>query len=188
MIAGVDEVGRGCIAGPVIAAAVILDPFRPVEGLMDSKKLTPGQREALAQSIKTRALAWMVARAEVSEIDAINILQASLLAMARALTGLKMQPDWVIVDGCHFPPIALPGETMVRADEHIPSVSAASILAKVARDDEMRFLDQIQPGYEFGRHKGYPTRLHQEKLQLLGASDMHRTSFAPVRKILDLTF
>ncbi|MGR9114441.1 MAG: ribonuclease HII [Gammaproteobacteria bacterium] len=184
-IAGVDEVGRGCIAGPVVAAAVILDPARPIEGLTDSKKLSAKQRETLAQEIKNRALAWGIARAEPSEIDQINILRASLLAMARAVASLKIEPDWVLVDGNHFPPITVPGETVVQGDSLIPAISAASILAKVARDSEMQFLDLLHPEFEFSRHKGYPTKLHQEKLCLCGITALHRTTFAPVKKILN---
>lgn len=176
--------GRGCIAGPVVAAAVILDPDRPIEGLTDSKKLTSKQRQTLARLIKQRALAWAVARAEPSEIDRINILQASLLAMARAVASLEPTPDWVMVDGNQYPPIALPGETIIQGDTLVPAISAASILAKVARDNEMEFLDALYPGYEFKRHKGYPTKLHQDKLQQWGVAAIHRTSFAPVRKCL----
>jgi len=177
-------VGRGCLAGPVVAAAVILDPDCPIEGLTDSKRLTPKQRQVLAQTIKERALAWAIARAEPSEIDRINILQASLLAMARAVTSLELVPDWVMVDGNQYPPITLPGETIIQGDSLIPAISAASILAKVARDDEMEFLDYLYPGYEFKRHKGYPTQLHQKKLQQWGVTVLHRASFAPVKKIL----
>ena len=176
--------GRGCLAGPVVAAAVILDPGCPIEGLTDSKRLTPKQRQVLAQTIKERALAWAIARAEPSEIDRINILQASLLAMARAVTSLELVPDWVMVDGNQYPPIALPGETIIQGDSLIPAISAASILAKVARDDEMQFLDALYPEYEFKCHKGYPTKLHQEKLQQWGVTVLHRVSFAPVKKIL----
>ena len=185
MIAGVDEAGRGCLAGPVMAAAVILDVDCPIEGLTDSKKLTAKQRQDLAYLIKKKSLAWAVARSEPSEIDRINILQASLLAMARAIASLKHVPDWVAVDGNQYPPIALPGETIVRGDSLIPAISAASILAKVARDDEMQFMDCLYPSFEFGRHKGYPTKLHQEKLQKWGVTVIHRTSFAPVKKILN---
>lgn len=163
---------------------MILDPVRPIDGLTDSKKLTAKQRQILAQTIKQTALAWAVARAEASEIDRINILQASLLAMARAVSCLKVMPDRVMVDGIHYPPINLPGETVVQGDALIAAISAASILAKVARDEEMQFLDCLYPDYEFKRHKGYPTKLHLEKLQLWGVTPLHRTSFAPVKKVL----
>lgn len=184
-IAGVDEVGRGCLAGAVFAAAVVLDPEKPITGLRDSKKISASQREALAAAIKRDALCWAVARAEPSEIDRINILHAALLAMARAVKSLEFTPDWLIVDGNRYPPIDVPGETMVKGDALVPAVSAASILAKVARDSEMTFLEQLCPGYGFDVHKGYPTRLHQQKLKQLGVTPFHRKSFAPVRVLLE---
>ena len=184
IIAGVDEVGRGCIVGPVIAAAVILDSVQPIPGLTDSKKLTAKKREILAVTIKQKALAWSIARAEPSEIDSINILQASLLAMKRAVQSLSIQPTWLKVDGNQYPDIACPGETIIQGDLLIAEISAASILAKVYRDNEMLILDALYPGYEFEKHKGYPTKLHKEKLNILGITEQHRRSFSPVKQFL----
>lgn len=184
MIAGLDEVGRGCIAGAVVAAAVILDPERPVEGLMDSKKLTASKRVKLAQEIKSKALCWAIGRAEASEIDQINILQASLLAMARAYSTLAIRPDWVQVDGKQYPDIDCPGETIIQGDAKEAVISAASILAKVYRDNEMAVLDQLYPEYLFTKHKAYPTKLHLEVIQQQGVTDLHRRSYAPVKKVL----
>ncbi len=184
IIAGVDEVGRGCIVGSVIASAVILDPARPISGLTDSKKLTAKRREYLAATIKQNALAWSIARAEPSEIDAINILQASLLAMKRAVQSLALQPNWLKVDGNQYPDVGCPGETIIQGDLLVAEISAASILAKVYRDNEMLVLDSLYPGYEFAKHKGYPTKLHKEKLILLGVTEQHRRSFAPVKQVL----
>ena len=184
IIAGVDEVGRGCIVGPVIAAAVILDPAQPIAGLTDSKKLTAKKRELLAITIRQQALAWSVARAEPSEIDSINILQASLLAMQRAVQSLSIQPSWVKVDGNQYPDMNYPGETIIQGDLLVAEISAASILAKVYRDNEMSVLDALYPGYEFNKHKGYPTKLHKEKLNILGVTEQHRRSFAPVKQML----
>ena len=184
IIAGVDEVGRGCIVGPVIAAAVILDSTQPISGLTDSKKITAKKRELLAVTIKQNALAWSIARAEPSEIDSINILQASLLAMKRAVQSLSVQPTWVKVDGNQYPDIASPGETIIQGDLLIAEISAASILAKVYRDNEMSVLDALYPGYEFEKHKGYPTKLHKEKLSVLGITEQHRRSFSPVKQFL----
>lgn len=183
LVAGVDEVGRGCIVGPVIAAAVVLDNRKPIAGLTDSKKLSAKRREQLAVLVRENALDYAIGRAEPSEIDRINILQASLLAMRRAVTMLKYKPDWVQVDGTFYPPIAYPGETVIQGDLHIAAISAASILAKVARDREMSLLDALYPGYGFADHKGYPTRLHLERLQTLGATELHRKTFAPVKKL-----
>lgn len=183
-IAGIDEVGRGCIAGPVIAAAVILDPDKPITGLTDSKKLSEKRREALAEQIKVNALAWAVGRAEASEIDRINILQATMLAMQRAFSQLSVQPDYIKVDGNRLPPIACAGEAVVQGDALIAEISAASILAKVSRDQEMQVLERLYPGYGFALHKGYPTQFHNEALQRLGVTPQHRTSFAPVKKAL----
>ncbi|MBS3951448.1 MAG: ribonuclease HII [Methylomicrobium sp.] len=184
MIAGVDEVGRGCIAGPVVAAAVILNPDCLISGLTDSKKLTAKRRTFLAGQIKAKALCWSVGRAEASEIDRMNILQASLLAMARALSGLGITPEWVMVDGSYYPPVSIPGETVIKGDLLIPCISAASILAKVARDNEMSFIEGVYPGYDFDSHKGYPTKKHLEQIQTLGVLPIHRRSFAPVKKVL----
>jgi ribonuclease HII len=184
LIAGIDEVGRGCIAGPVIAAAVILDTAKPVSGLTDSKKLSPQRREYLARLIRENSLDYAIGRAEASEIGRLNILQASLLAMARAVAMLSVKPDWVRVDGQFYPPIAYPGETGVKGDLLVAEISAASILAKVARDREMAFLDVLYPGYGLAEHKGYPTQLHLDRLQALGAAELHRKTFAPVKGIL----
>lgn len=181
LIVGLDEVGRGCIVGPVIAAAVILGPGVVLDGLADSKTLSPRRREVLASSIRERAFAWALGRAEPSEIDDINILQASMLAMRRAYDALPCKSDWAKVDGNRYPDLPCPGEAIVDGDRSEPEISAASILAKVARDREMDILDALYPGYEFARHKGYPTALHKAKLRQLGATPMHRRSFAPVR-------
>lgn len=182
---GLDEVGRGCIAGPVIAAAVIL-PTREdwLKELTDSKKLTPAKREKLADIIRTRALDWSVGRAEVTEIDRINILEASMLAMARACKGLSLKPDHALVDGNRYPPLDIPGSAIIGGDALIPEISAASILAKVVRDNEMVLMDQLFPGYGFSIHKGYPTRLHKDLLKRLGVSPLHRSSFKPVQLLL----
>jgi len=184
VIAGIDEVGRGCIVGAVISAVVILDPDKPISGLTDSKKLTEKKRKLLASLIKKNAKAWAVGRAEPCEIDQINILQATLLAMSRAYSQLEVKPDWVQVDGTFYPDIPCAGETIVKGDLKVAEISAASIIAKVARDDEMSTLDLLYPGYEFCRHKGYPTKLHLEKLQSLGVTEQHRKSFGPVKRLL----
>jgi len=176
-------VGRGCIAGPVVAAIVVLGPHVFIEGLADSKKLAPHHREALASLIKEKAKAWAIGRAEASEIDRINILQASLLAMRRAFEALSIKPDWVKVDGNRYPQIPCPGEAIVGGDQTVPEISAASILAKVARDAEMQILDALYPGYHFAVHKGYPTALHKAKLSELGVTPAHRQSFAPVASL-----
>jgi len=183
-VAGVDEVGRGPLAGPVVAAAVILDPARPIEGLTDSKVLTARRREQLAPIICERALAWSIGRAEVEEIDGINILQASLLAMRRAVEGLVIQPDHVQVDGNRCPQLACSVEAIVKGDLHVPVIGAASIVAKVIRDQEMVELDGRYPEYGFARHKGYPTREHLVALREHGVLAEHRRSFAPVRAML----
>ena len=184
-LAGVDEVGRGPLAGPVVAAAVILDPDRPIEGLKDSKQLSGKRREALAMQIRERALAWSLGRAEVEEIDRINILQASLLAMQRAVAGLSLVPALVLVDGNHCPPVDCPVDSVVKGDALVPAISAASILAKVSRDQEMVALDGLYPGYGLAGHKGYPSKLHLEALQRLGVTPIHRRSYAPVRRLLE---
>jgi ribonuclease HII len=185
LIAGVDEAGRGPLAGPVAAAAVILDPERPIAGLADSKRLTPLQREALNPEIRAKALAFAVAFASVEEIDRINILQASLLAMQRAVENLGVTPQRVLVDGNRCPRLACEVEAIVRGDCSVPAISAASILAKVARDREMLVLDGAHPGYGFARHKGYPTREHLAALRELGPCVLHRRSFRPVRLLLE---
>jgi len=185
LIAGIDEVGRGCLVGAVVAAAVILDPDKkPIIGLTDSKKLTEKRRQALDITIKNNALAWAIGRAEASEIDRLNILQASLLAMQRAFNALSVKPDWVKVDGNQYPLIDCEGETIIKGDLSEAAISAASIIAKVYRDHEMQVLDQLYPGYEFSKHKGYSTKLHQQKLQQLGITTLHRKSFSPVKKLL----
>jgi len=184
LIAGVDEAGRGPLAGPVAAAAVILDPERPIDGLADSKRLTPDQREALDQELRDRALAFAVAFATVEEIDRINILQASLLAMQRAVENLGITPQRALVDGNRRPRLTCPVETIVKGDATVAVISAASILAKVARDRKMLMLDDKFPGYGFARHKGYPTRTHLAALRALGPCALHRRSFRPVRELL----
>lgn len=184
-IAGVDEVGRGPLAGPVVAAAVILDPNRPIEGLKDSKKLSKKRREALAEIIKSQALAWAFGRAEASEIDEINILQASLLAMKRAVEALPIAPHKVLVDGNKCPDLAYPTEAIIKGDQKIASISAASIIAKVSRDQEMCELDVIYPGYGFSQHSGYPTKQHLEALTKIGISPHHRMSFRPVADLIE---
>jgi len=184
LVAGVDEVGRGPLCGAVVTAAVILDPLRPIEGLNDSKKLTQARREALFPIIQERALAWCIARAEVEEIDQLNILHATMLAMQRAVAGLAIQPDRVLVDGNRCPVLPMRSEPVIQGDGRVPAISAASILAKVARDREMVDLDQLYPGYGIAQHKGYPTPIHLAALRELGASVIHRRSFAPVREAL----
>ena len=181
---GVDEAGCGPLAGPVYAAAVILDAALPVAGLADSKKLTPRRREALALEIRSRAVAWAVASASVEEIDTLNILQASLLAMRRAVELLTVTPGQVLVDGLHRPRLAIPVRAIVRGDATMAEIAAASILAKVARDREMLALHQRHPQYGFDRHKGYPTSAHLAALREHGVSIVHRRSFAPVRALL----
>jgi ribonuclease HII len=183
---GVDEAGRGPLAGPVFAAAVILDPRRRVRGLADSKVLTPLRREELAEEIRSRAIAWAVAAASVEEIDAFNILRASLLAMRRAVEALGVKPERVLVDGLHRPELAIPMRTIVGGDATVASISAASILAKVSRDAAMRTLHHEHPLYGFDRHKGYTTDEHLAALRAHGACAVHRRSFAPVRAVLGL--
>ncbi|HEC17888.1 MAG TPA: ribonuclease HII [Gammaproteobacteria bacterium] len=184
-VAGLDEVGRGPLAGPVVTAAVILDPDRPIAGLADSKALSEKRREALYEEIVVKARAWAVGRAEVHEIDEINILQATLLAMQRAVAGLTLQPDHVLVDGNRCPELPCSAEAIVKGDGKIPAISAASIIAKVSRDREMVLLDAEYPGYGFARHKGYPTLAHMEALRERGVTPIHRRSFAPVRRALN---
>ncbi len=184
LVAGVDEAGRGPLAGPVMAAAVILDPSRPIMGLADSKILPESRREELALEIRAYALAWTVASASVEEIDRLNILQASLLAMKRAVSALDPAPTEALIDGNRAPQLACAARAIVRGDVTEPAISAASILAKVARDAEMLALDSRYPGYEFGRHKGYPTARHLAALERLGVSPVHRRSFGPVRRLL----
>ena len=184
LVAGVDEAGRGPLAGPVIAAAVILDANSPIDGLTDSKQLSETRREQLAATIKRYALAWAVGRSEVEEIDAINILQASMLAMQRAVASLPISPEHVLVDGNRCPNFQCKATAIVKGDLLVPAISAASIIAKVTRDNEMIQLDQQYPGYGLLGHKGYPTKKHLEALHRLGVSPIHRRSFGPVKKLL----
>lgn len=184
LIAGVDEVGRGPLAGDVVAAAVILDPARSIAGLADSKQLSQARREALYDLILSQALASAVARASVAEIDSLNILQASLLAMQRAVTALQRQPDFVYVDGNRLPRWDYRSEAVVKGDGRIAAIAAASILAKVTRDRELTALDAVYPGYGLAQHKGYPTPTHLQALRELGPSPIHRRSFGPVRDLL----
>jgi ribonuclease HII len=185
LIAGVDEVGRGPLAGDVVAAAVILDPQRPIRGLADSKLLTPERREALYGLIMARALATSVARASVLEIDSINILHASMLAMHRAVSALHIQPAFVYVDGNRLPRWEYKSEAVVQGDNRIAAIAAASIIAKVTRDRELTALDAEYPGYGFAQHKGYATAMHLEALKNLGPTPIHRRSFMPVKDLLD---
>ncbi|RRJ85097.1 ribonuclease HII [Aestuariirhabdus litorea] len=185
LVAGVDEVGRGPLCGDVVTAAVILDPECPIEGLNDSKKLTEKRREVLFELIQERALAWSIARASVEEIDRLNILQATLLAMQRAVAGLGIAPQLALIDGNRCPKLPCEAQAVVQGDGRVAEISAASILAKVTRDREMLELDRRYPGYGIARHKGYPTAVHLEALQRLGVTDSHRRSFAPVRRCLE---
>ena len=184
MICGVDEAGRGPLAGPVVAAAVILDPARPIVGLADSKKLTAKRREQLALEIREKALAWAVAEASVEEIDSINILQATLLAMQRAVAGLGLQPAEALIDGNRCPVLAMPARAIIGGDAMVAEISAASILAKTTRDAGLLVLHERYPQYGFDRHKGYGTALHLAALRSHGATPHHRRSFAPVRDVL----
>ncbi|MFZ9584830.1 MAG: ribonuclease HII [Pseudohongiellaceae bacterium] len=184
LIAGVDEAGRGPLAGTVVAAAVVLDPERPIAGLADSKRLSEQQRAALFPVIVAEALAYAVAQASVDEIDRLNILQATLLAMTRAVAALPLQPDFVYVDGNRCPAWRHRSQAVVKGDGRVASVAAASILAKVTRDRELVLLDAQYPGYGFAQHKGYPTESHLQALRVLGPSPAHRRSFAPVAAVL----
>jgi len=185
LVAGVDEAGRGPLAGPVYAAAVILHPSREIAGLDDSKKLSERVRERLARAIKERALAWAIASSSVAEIDALNILQASLLAMRRAVEALQAVPDEILVDGLYCPTVAMRATAIVRGDATVSSIAAASILAKTERDAELRCLHALYPEYGLDRHKGYPTAAHLAALRRHGPCAIHRRSFAPVRQLLD---
>ena len=187
-MAGVDEAGRGPLAGPVVAAAVILNPDRQIVGLADSKRLSEKKRESLFLQIQTEALDWAIAAASVAEIDTLNILQASLLAMRRAVLQLKMVPQEVQVDGNCCPDLPYACSAIIGGDDLIPAISAASILAKVTRDRLMRELDQQFPGYGFAQHKGYSTKMHRLALQQLGASTCHRKTFAPVMQLLEIPY
>ncbi len=185
LIAGVDEVGRGPLVGAVVTAAVILDPANPITGLNDSKKLSEKKRLLLVDEIKAKALSWSLGRAEVHEIDALNILHATMLAMERAVAGLQISPEWVLIDGNRVPD-GLKGRAtaVVKGDSLVPEISAASILAKVARDAEMTALHQLHPQYNFAGHKGYPTAEHLAAIQQYGILAEHRRSFRPVRELL----
>lgn len=180
---GVDEAGRGPLAGPVVAAAVILDPDQPIDGLNDSKKLSARRRETLAVEIRTRALAWAVAGASVEEIDGINILQASLLAMRRAVESLAIKPELALIDGNRCPRLDCPAQAVVGGDGKIASIAAASILAKTVRDAGMLALHEVYPMYGFDRHMGYPTAFHLQALRTHGPSPVHRRSYAPVAQL-----
>jgi ribonuclease HII len=184
LVAGVDEAGRGPLAGSVVAAAVILDPDRKIQGLADSKALTEERREALADEIRERAVCWHVAEATVEEIDKLNILHASMLAMTRAIEGLSEAPNHCLIDGNRCPITRFNCQAIVKGDALVQEISAASILAKVTRDHQMHQMHEQYPQYGFDRHKGYPTRLHMEALQRHGPLDIHRRSFAPVRKVM----
>lgn len=185
LIVGLDEVGRGCLSGPVIAAAVILDKSKKIDGLADSKKLIKSKREALDKSIRRDAIAWSIGRAEVLEIDEINILHASLLAMKRAYEGLLIKADYARVDGIYYPEIKVDGECIKGGDNLFEEISAASIIAKVYRDDHMNTLDAFYSGYGFAQHKGYPTAEHNKLLKSKGVSNVHRRSFSPVKRMLN---
>ena len=184
-VAGVDEAGRGPLAGPVVAGAVILDPENPIEGLDDSKRLSASRRERLFDEIQEKALAWSVASATVAEIDNINILQATMLAMQRAVNALLPTAEHALIDGNRCPELACPARAIVKGDSKVAAISAASILAKVTRDREMQVLDLKYPGYGLAQHKGYPSKAHIAALELLGASPVHRRSYAPVRRVLE---
>jgi len=188
LVAGVDEAGRGALAGPVVAAAVILDPARPIQGLADSKQLKPARREVLAARIRARALEWAVACATAREVERLNVLRASLLAMRRAVLALELRPGEAQVDGLHvpeFPGLDCRAAAIVGGDRLVPAIGAASILAKVDRDGRMRRLHECYPAYGFARHKGYPTAAHLAALQQHGPSPEHRRSYAPVRRVLE---
>lgn len=183
-IAGVDEVGRGPLVGDVVTAAVILDMDNPIEGLMDSKKLSEKKRKLLSEEIKEKAIAWAIGRASPEEIDTINILHATMLAMQRAVADLSVTPDFVLVDGNRTPSFAIPAQAVVKGDDRVAEISAASILAKVARDEEMITLDMQYPEYGFAKHKGYPTKVHLEKITEFGVLDCYRKSFKPVANVI----
>ncbi|AIR65296.1 ribonuclease HII [Cedecea neteri] len=186
LVAGVDEVGRGPLVGAVVTAAVILDPTKPIIGLADSKKLSEKRRLALYDEIVEKALSWSLGRAEPHEIDNINILHATMLAMQRAVAGLSVVPEYVLIDGNRCPALPMPSLAVVKGDSRVAEISAASILAKVTRDREMAELDLSFPQYGFAQHKGYPTAFHLEKLAEHGATEHHRRSFGPVKRALGL--
>ncbi|WP_067986589.1 ribonuclease HII [Neptuniibacter pectenicola] len=184
-IAGVDEVGRGPLIGNVVAAAVILDPSKPIIGLADSKKLSEKRRQALSDEILEKALSWCIASASPAEIDELNILHATMLAMQRAVQGLHIAPEFAYIDGNRCPVLGCPSEAIVKGDSKVAEISAASIIAKVARDKEMEALDKLHPEYGFAKHKGYPTVLHMDALEKYGPLPQHRRTFKPVRQLLD---
>ncbi|ARR50017.1 ribonuclease HII [Photobacterium damselae subsp. damselae] len=186
LIAGVDEVGRGPLVGAVVTAAVILDPNNPIEGLTDSKKLSEKKRNALFDEIKEKALAWSLGRCEADEIDELNILQATMVAMQRAVAGLNITPDFVLIDGNKTPELPMAAQAVVKGDLRVAEISAASILAKVTRDREMDELDAQYPQFGFAKHKGYPTKAHFAALEEHGVIEQHRKSFKPVKRILGL--
>jgi len=186
LIAGVDEVGRGPLVGDVVTAAVILDPNNPIEGLNDSKKLSEKKRLALLPEIKQKALAWSVGRCSPQEIDELNILQATMVAMQRAVAGLKVQPDFVLIDGNRCPQLPMQSQAVVKGDLRVAEISAASIIAKVVRDQEMEELDKQHPEFGFAKHKGYPTKAHFEAIENHGVIDQHRKSFKPVKRALGI--
>jgi len=185
LVCGVDEVGRGPLAGPVVAAAVILDAENPIVGLRDSKKLSEKKRRLLNEEIRQKALCWSIARANVDEIDKLNILHAALLAMKRAVEALEKQPDHAMIDGNRLPDLNCSAEAIIGGDDLVESISAASIIAKVERDNEMIELDSQYPGYGLAQHKGYPTRNHLQALEKLGVTTIHRLSFAPVKRLIN---
>ncbi|TAK61455.1 MAG: ribonuclease HII [Methylobacter sp.] len=184
MLAGVDEAGRGPLAGPVFAAAVILDPIRPIAGLADSKTLSESKRDSLYSLIKETALSWSIAQASVEEIDELNILKATLLAMQRAVKGLPIQPDEVLVDGNRLPDLSMPAQAIVKGDSKVQAISAASILAKVERDKLMVDYHQLYPEFSFHVHKGYGTKQHLAEIERFGFLDIHRRTFNPVKSML----
>ena len=186
LFAGVDEVGRGPLVGNVVTAAVILDPNNPIEGLTDSKKLSEKKRLALFPEIKEKSLAWSIGRCSPVEIDQLNILHATMLAMTRAVEGLHIQPDFVLIDGNRVPDIVMQAQAIVKGDLRVAEISAASILAKVVRDKEMEELDNQYPEFGFAKHKGYPTKAHFEAIDKYGVIEQHRKSFKPVKKALGL--
>ncbi|WP_441257090.1 ribonuclease HII [Vibrio sp. Vf1514] len=186
LIAGVDEVGRGPLVGDVVSAAVILDPNHPIEGLNDSKKLSEKKRLALLPEIQQKALAWSVGRCSPQEIDELNIFQATMLAMQRAVDGLAIKPDLVLVDGNKIPSLPMDAQAVVKGDLRVAQISAASIIAKVVRDQEMEELDKAYPQFGFAKHKGYPTKAHFEAIEQHGVIDQHRRSFGPVKRVLGL--
>ena len=187
IVAGVDEVGRGPLVGDVVTAAVILDSTKPIEGLADSKKLTEKKRDALFELIMENALSISVGRASPAEIDDINILQATMLAMQRAVVGLSVTPEHVLIDGNRCPALSMSAQAVVKGDARVDEISAASIIAKVTRDREMEVLDREFPQFGFAKHKGYPTKFHMEMIDAHGVTPYHRRSFKPVKAALNLT-